>query len=134
LALAEDNAGNNMDARMAITAITTSNSTKVNPFLQATCGLIGLTLQTLLKRRHLLPEGKEALLSPAFPIVLHALPDLRLVLVQSPPAQSLSDFERGFKKHGSISGCNLSSRNSSTSRSKTIVFLNVINRLLTGSS
>jgi hypothetical protein len=102
LALAEDNAGNNMDARMAITAITTSNSTKVNPFLQATCGLIGLILQTLLKRRHLLPEGKETSLSPAFPIVLHALPDLRLGPVQSPSAQSLSDFERGFKNMGSL--------------------------------
>jgi hypothetical protein len=58
LALAEDNAGNNIAARMAITAITTSNSTKVNALLREICDLIWLTLQTLLNGRHPLPKGQ----------------------------------------------------------------------------
>jgi hypothetical protein len=69
LALAEDNAGNSIAARMAITAITTSNSTKVNALLRAICDLIWLTLQTLLNGRHPLPKEhsypKQAKTNPA---------------------------------------------------------------------
>jgi hypothetical protein len=60
LALAEDNAGNNIAARIAITAITTSNSTKVNALLRAICDLIEWTVQTLLNGRHPLPKGQSS--------------------------------------------------------------------------
>jgi hypothetical protein len=107
--LADDNAGNNIAARMAITAITTSNSTKVNAFERATCDLIPISLQTFLDRRHPLPEGQGLVLLPdlACPSALPlsaptGLPRLAFIPVLSTSMQVRTDFFQCIQKQGPV--------------------------------
>jgi hypothetical protein len=77
LALAVAKAGNSIAAKMATTAITTSNSTRVNAIDRAVCDLMTASLQTFWPVRHPLhPELSK-----------HELGERQTVLIQNDKKQ-----------------------------------------------